>query len=263
MASIKFIVKGKKTVSNLYVRFYHSKEFDHTVKTGLLINANQWNNKSQRFKNVSEKIIDKSKIIEHTNNIKKLIVSEYNQAQSEGELISKLWLQNVLDHYNNRPKDGNDFEIYFTSFVEKWIEESKTRINLSTGQIIDIKTIRKYNTTLSRLKDFEKFSNMRLKHIDIGLDFHKDFVSYLSIEGRYGGTTIEKYISQIKMFCREAEICGYKINPQFKSRKFTFKREKPLDPYLNIEEINKIFHLEIEDDTLSKIKDLFIIGLWT
>src|SRR5690606_18007117 len=58
-------------------------------------------------------------------------------------------------------------------------------------------------------------------------------------------------------------ICGYKINPQFKSRKFTFKREKPLDPYLNIEEINKIFHLEIEDDTLSKIKDLFIIGLWT
>jgi len=263
MASIKFITKGKSKISNLYVRFFHSKEFDMTLKTGLLIDSTQWNNKLQRFKNISEEIIDKELTLQVITDLTKNIISAYNKSYRDGETINKLWLENLIKSFNNRPLDGNDYEVYFCPFITNYIESSKTRINPVTGKQIDTKTIQKYNTTLTRLKEFELFKNIRLKHSDIGLDFHKDFVSYLTIEGNYGKSTIEKYISQIKMYCREAEINGYNINPEYKSRRFTFRRQKALDPYLNIDEINSIYELNIENETLDKIRDLFIIGLWT
>ncbi|WP_298895739.1 phage integrase SAM-like domain-containing protein [uncultured Psychroserpens sp.] len=262
MASIKYLVKGKKNPSHLYIRFYHSKDFDLTVKTGILINPSHWNNKLQRFKTIAGEIPDQAKTIKYTEELRAFIVSEYNKSYSSGEIMATQWLSNTVDRFNNRPKDGADYETYFVTFVERWIEESKSRVNMSSGKVISTRTIRKYNTTLDRLKEYEKLNNIRLRHSDISLKFHQKFISYL-VSKKYGNSTIEKYISQIKMFSREAEVNGYKINPEYKSRRFSYRRNKPLDPYLSIEEIQKIFDLEITDSRLDKIRDLFIVGLWT
>ncbi len=262
MASIKYIVKGNKTPSHLYIRFYHSKQFDITAKTGLLLNPNNWNNRLQRFKAIAEDIPNKADIIEHTERLKAHIISEYNKSYTDGELITNQWLTSIIDKYNNRPKDGADYETYFVPFVRKWIEESSNRVNMATGKKISSRTIRKYNTTVQRLKDYEDNHKVILKHSDINLEFHGKFVSHL-VDEAYGNSTIEKYISQIKTFCREVEASGHRINPEYKSRKFTFRRSKPLDPYLTNAEIQRIFSLEIKDDRLDKIRDLFIIGLWT
>lgn len=263
MASIRFIVKGKKTPSQLYVRFYHSKTFEVSTKSGLLINPNHWNNKLQRFKSVADFIPDKEIIIKRLDEIKAFIISEYNKSYLIGELITKQWLDNRIDRFNNRPTHENDVSIFFIPFIDKYIEDSKTRINPDSGKPINIRTIRKYNTTSTRLKEFETKHNVKLKHIDIGLDFFTNFVSFLSIEGNYSKTTINKYISQVRMFCNEIKIKGYKYNPEYESRRFYIKRGQTLDTYLNKDEINKIFNLEIKDDRLNKIRDLFIVGLWT
>jgi integrase len=262
MASLKFLVKGRKNPSHFYIRFYHSKDFDITAKTGLLLNPNHWSNKLQRFKSLAEDIPDKPKIIAYMKSLQAEIISNYNKAYTQGEIITHQWLSNKIDNFNNRPKDGADYETYFVPFVEKWIEESKDRVNMATGKKISDRTIRKYKTTVERLKDYQTSQKLKLKHSDIGLDFHRKFVSHL-VNDSYGNSTIEKYISQIKTFCREAEANGYKVNPEYKSRKFTFRRNKPLDPYLSINEIKAIFELDIKDNRLEKIKDLLIIGLWT
>lgn len=262
MASIKFIVKGRKIPSHFYVRFYHSKEFDITLKTGLLINPNHWNNRLQRFKTLAEDIPNKEETIKHIEELKNHILSEHNKSYTQGETIDKHWLQNIINRFNKRPKNGNDFEIYFVPFIKNWIEESKSRVNITSGKIINDKTIKKYNTTLKRLQEFEEEYKTKLKHSDIGLDFHGKFISYL-VKKEYGNSTIEKYISQIKTFCREAEVKDYNINPEFKSRRFTYRRSKPLDPYLSTEEIQLIYDLEISDPEKDKFRDLFIIGLWT
>lgn len=263
MASIRFIVKGKKTPSQLYVRFYHSKTFEVSTKSGLLINPNHWNNKSQRFKNVAEFIPDKEIIIKRLDDLKAYIISEYNKSYLIGELVTKQWLDNKVNKFNNRPTHENDESVFFIPFIDKYIEDSKTRINPDTGLPINIRTIRKYNTTSTRLKEFETKHNIKLKHIDIGLDFFTNFVSFLSIDGKYSKTTINKYISQVKMFCNEIKIKGYNYNPEYESRRFYIKRGKTLDTYLNKDEINKIFELNIENQRQDKIRDLFIIGLWT
>lgn len=263
MANVLFIIKGKKNPSHFYARFYHSKDFDYTVKTGLLLNPRFWNNKSQRFKTIAEEIPDKAEIIKYTHDLKAQIVSEYNKSYREGEIISNLWLSNVVDRFNKRAKNGVDHEVYFVPYMKKWIEESKTRIDINSGKVIDSKSISKYNRTLKVLKEFEDKAKTKLKHSDINLKFHGNFVSFLITNKILGNTTVAKYISQIKTVCRDSEAEGYNINSEYKSRKFTFKRNKPLDPYLNEHEIQKIFDLKITDKQIDKIRDLFIVGLWT
>ncbi len=262
MASIKFITKGKKNPSHFYLRFFHSKDFDLTVKTGLLINPHYWNNKHQRFKTLADEIPDQAIITEYIEQLKGHIVSEYNKSYTNGEIITNQWLNYVVDRFNNRPKDGADYETYFVPFVERWIEESKERVNVASGKIINKRTIRKYNTTVTRLKEYEKKYNLRLRHSDISLRFHQSFIAYL-VSKAYGNSTIEKYISQIKTFCREVGVAGLNINPEYKSRRFSYRRNKPLAPYLNKEEIQSIFNLKIKNKTLDKVRDLFIVGLWT
>lgn len=263
MASIRFIVKGKKNPSYLYVRFYHSKDFDETTKSGMLINPNHWNNKLQRFKSIAEHIPDKETIMNRLEDLKNHIRVAYNHSYQKGELINKNWLEKAINKFNNRPTHFNDEEVFYIPFVENYIEESKTRINPNSGKPLDIKTIRKYKTTLERLKEFEAKHKVRLKHIDIGLTFFKDFISFLSIDGKYKKTTMNKFISQIKMFCNEVKVKGYNYNPEYESRRFYVKRDKTIDTYLNKEEINRVFELSIEDERQDKIRDLFIIGLWT
>jgi integrase len=262
MASLKYIIKGKKNPSHLYIRFYHSKDFDLTVKTGILINSNHWSNKQQRFRTIADKIPDQAQIVSFIERLRASIISEYNKSYTNGEFITPRWLSYNVDRFNNRPKDGADHETYFIPFVKKWVEESKLRVNMSTGKLINNRTIRKYNTTVERLKEYEIKYNIRLTHQVINLSFHQKFIRHL-VSKSYGNSTIEKYISQIKMFCREAEANGYKINPEYKSKRFSYRRNKPLDPYLSIEEIKKVFYLNILDERLDKIRDLFIIGLWT
>lgn len=263
MASIRFEVKGKKNPSPLYIRFYHSKAFEAMTKTGILIDPNHWNNKLQRFKTIAETINDKDKIIEKLSELKKTTISEYNNSYGVGEIITKEWLDKVVNKFNNRPNHNNDVSVFFVPFVEKFIEESKSRINPDSGKPLDVKTIRKYNTTLTRLKEYENKYEVRLKHIDIGFSFFQNFISYLSVDCSYKKTTMNKYISQIKMFCNEIKISGYNYNPEYESKRFYIKRGKVIDTYLNKDEIQCIYELSLTDERQDKIRDLFIIGLWT
>ena len=262
MAKVRYFVKSKKQVSTIYARFYHSKLFDLNAKTGFLINPKHWDSKNQRFKSIAQEIPDKDLIVNHLIDLKQYVYSEYNKGYILGESINSGWLQGKVDKFNNRPQNGEDFEIYFIPFVNKWIDDSHERVDAMSGKKISPRTIKKYRTTVSRLMQYEENHNIKLKHSDINLEFHGKFIVQL-VDDNYSPNTIEKYISQIKTFCREAEASGYNISQQYRSRKFTFRKRKPLDPYLKVKEIKKIFQLKIKDEKLDKIRDLFIVGLWT
>lgn len=266
MASIAILSKTKKDPVNLYIRFnvkINNKRKDLFTKTNILVNNKWWSNKKQRFNSVAEKFPMKE-LRTRITNLKDFVREEFNQAYSEGETIDKIWLDETIKKFNKQLNEGEaNYKVYFIEFVRKFIEDSRNRINNDTGRVISHKTIQKYGTTLLRLEEFEEKQGRRLRHKDINLDFHSAFVSFLKIDGLYGNTTIEKYIAQIKTFCRNAEVKGYPVSPQYKSKNFTFKRKKPLDPYLNEKEIDAIYNLKISDDELDKIRDLFIIGLHT
>lgn len=96
------------------------------------------------------------------------------------------------------------------------------------------------------------------------MKFHAGFTSYCKLDGGYSNTLIEKYVSQIKYFAKEAKVAGYDTSIEIESNKFTFARDVTLDTYLNEIEIDNIFNLDLsKNEKLDNVRDLFILGVWT
>ena len=263
MASIKFNIITKGNPSNLNIRFYHGREIDCNAKSDILIDPKLWSNKMQNLKPAVDQRL-KNLYQTQIENLKKEITLQFNKDYSEGALINSKWLTNTVKTIHKRPTGENDFSMFFVPFIEKYAEESENRINLKTGKKIATRTIQKYRTTIKQIKAFENALKLKLKLTDINLEFHKKFTNYLKLEQNYSNTLIEKIISQIKGFIREAKEMGYEINDEIESKKFTFNRDETIDTYLNTDEIDLIFKLDLSDnESLDNVRDIFIIGLWT
>ncbi len=265
MANIKYLTKSKRNPCSLYVRFYKGRDFDITSNTGYLIDPKYWSLKQQRITTGASSSFDASFINPQLVLLKEYIINSFNENYAQGGVFNKNWLDGVVAKFNNRPKDElSNHEIYFVPFVQRHIEQSRTRVNPNSGKLISPRTIQKYETTLTRLKEFQDHERIVLKIWDIDLSFHRAFLSFLKTEGNYGGTTISKYLDQIKSFCREAKTIGLKVSPEFEHRSFTARRDKPIDVHLNEKEIGLIFKANFSENMrLKNVRQLMLIGLWT
>ena len=260
MATIQFKALGKKDPVNLNIRFFHNK-ISCYAKSNIFINSVNWSNKTSKVKGLA--IEEKLKIENRINEISNFIFDNFNKDFPIGENINSKWLVKVINNFYGKPKGEDDYQYYFVPFIKKYIAESETRLNPKTGKKISPRTIANYSTTLKRLLEFEdKYGKIKTKNVN--LDFHNKFTSFVKLEGGYSGTLIEKYVSHIKHFGREAKISGYEVNSELESSKFTFKRDETLDTYLNEKEIDILFDLNLKDNLrLDNVRDLFIVGVWT
>lgn len=263
MASIKFYIKTKGNPSNLYVRFIHGRGIDCYSKTNILIDPKLWSDKKEDLKPLVDNET-KELYRNQIDGVKKEIIKNFNKDFSNGDLINSKWLSKIIENYYKRPSDENDFRIFFTPYLERFAKNSENRINLKTGKKISFRTIQKYHTTIKQIKEFEEYEKCKLKLTDINLDFHKRYTTFLKLELNYSNTMIEKIISQIKGFIREAKEEKLIVSDEIESKKFTFKRDEPIDTYLNEKEIDLIFNLDLSNnESFDNVRDLFIVGVWT
>ncbi|MDB0602202.1 phage integrase SAM-like domain-containing protein [Tenacibaculum maritimum] len=264
MANVLFLIKTKSNPSQIYVRFYHSKDFDLNARTQFIIDPKLWSNKQQRIKTTANNPFDRI-INPKLYKLKETIILNYNLDFNSGKRIDKNWLNRIIADFHKQPlKESDNHKLYFIPYFEKYIKKSETRINLDTGKVIASKTTSKYGSTLKRVSEFETNNQTRLRFSDIDLNFHKAFVSYLVTDLLFNGTNIQKYLNIIKSVCREARTQGIEVNNEFEHRNFSFKREKTHDTYLNIDEINKIYNLDLtNNERLDNVRDWLIIGVWT
>ena len=261
MATIQFKALGIKNPVNLNVRFYHNK-INCYAKSNIFLNLHDWNSLKDELKKTAPAEV-KNYVNEVMQSMSKHIIASFSRDFPIGEKITTIWLKKEIDEFYSKPDGENDYRYYFTPYVAKYIEESRTRINPVSGKLISPRTIQNYNTTLKRLKEFEDL-NGKWKTKNVNLDFHKKFTSFLKISGNYSGTVVEKYISHIKNFVKEAKVEGYETSIEIESRKFTFKRDETFDTYLNKDEINLIYNLDLSNNSrLDNARDLMIAGLWT
>lgn len=261
MGKIKFNIIGKKNPANINVRFYHGKEIDCNAMSHILIQPNIWSNKLQNLKpNVDRKT--KDHYIKKIESLKTHIIMKFNDDFASGELINSSWLNNVIKEFYGR--NNKTEQNLFVNYIKEYIENSKFRVNQSTGKIISKKTISKYQNVLNKIIDFEEYSNYGFSIDEINLKFHEKFTSYLKIEKEYSNTYIQRSIRQLKSFLSEAKSDGYTVSLDVESKKFSFKKDDTIDTYLNEKEIKKIFEIDLsKNEKLSNVRDLFIIGLRT
>jgi site-specific recombinase XerD len=150
-------------------------------------------------------------------------------------------------------------------FMDSYMNESIRRINEKTGKVIAKVTLNGYRSSVKKLREFTEknrtYRNLDFEHIT--LEFYADFIDWLTAQG-YAKNSIGKHIKTLKLFLSEATERGLNKNMAFKGKRFVKLREDTDAPYLTEDELFRLFHLDLTNNTrLERVRDLMIVGCWT
>ncbi|APU10479.1 hypothetical protein A5M85_09345 [Cellulophaga lytica] len=256
-----FVIRGKKKYVSIYVRFWDSKRIDQKTKTGISVSFEDWSEKKQRLK-IKPSATNFDFINDKLNKLEIFIVDQYNQDYSNNKNISKTWLKESVANFFGRVDKNDEYKLYFVPWVKRYVKNAPNRLH--RGQQLKQRSIQNYKSALNKLVAFEAHQKTQYRFEDIDLDFHRKFITYCRDIEKLNNNSIGNLISRIKTFCREIELEGFKINPQYKSPKFDIPKNETFDTYLNESEINKIYNFDFSySQRLNNARDLFIIGLRT
>ncbi|WP_395065200.1 phage integrase SAM-like domain-containing protein [Flavobacterium sp.] len=258
---INLVLKGKNNPTNIYCRFKPTQINDFICTTGIWIKREDWNEKNQQIKlksNNTNKDLINTKLRE----LERVVLDKWISDTLNKKNISKNWLKDVVNTFFGKSTTNELYKIYFIEWIEKFIEEAPKR--LYKGNPISSKTIQQYSTTLNKLIAYEKTKDIKVRFENVNLHFHKDFIDYCRTIENLGNNSIGGHIKNIKMWCKNIELDGLPISPQYKHSDFTATQSETKDIYLTEKEIDKVYKYDFQNNfRLSNTRDLFIIGLRT
>jgi integrase len=293
MATVKFftrtITKDKNALVPIYVRVKSGRKVDLVSKADILIKPENWSNETQQARQRADVFKSKTGQVEQTgrqnfndkvSGLRSTIESELMQTHQAG--ITAEWLKAVIDKHWNPDK----YKITLFSFIENFIEKAKTKPNPKTGRPVCYKMQREYEVTYGYLKEYAVKSGKKVDFKDINLDFYDGFIQYLQeahpskspsiekqtntgskkkpIEKRLALNTIGKKVQTLKIFLNAAKEEGKNSYEAYKSKKFVAMTEESETIYLNEEELTALYNIDLQgNESLERIRDLFLIGSWT
>lgn len=266
MAKFNFNLKDSKstepTLVYLIIRFNYQKL---KYSTGESIKPSDWNSSTQRAKE-SRTFSEFPEFNFHLNNIEsaaKTVFRTYlNDNDNKEPSIKKL--KELLNIRLRNAEKPNTIEITFYDFVEKHIEDSKSRVNNSTGRTLNPFTIKLYNQTLKRIREFSIATNYEVDFETIDLVFYDKFTEFLSRERDLSRNSIGGHIKILKAWLSEATEKNYNKNLTFKSKRFKKTTEVSEAVYLNFQELDEIESLDLSHSPkLDRVRDLFVVGCHT
>jgi integrase len=220
--------------------------------TGEKIKPDFWNEEQQRVK-ATKKFPEYGEFNSRLNAIETNVNNAYRKILNDGEVPNNSLIKKELDKTVRLVEAKKKHDLF--SFISKFIEENKTL--KATG------TIKAYHTTEQRLKDYRTYIKKDFSFEDIDLEFYNSFVSFLTSMD-YSENTIGKHIKILKTFLNEATDRGINKTIDYKKRKFKRPVEEPDKIYLNGNELERLYNLDLrKDKQLESIRDLFIISCFT
>lgn len=165
----------------------------------------------------------------------------------------------------NLKRIEKEIEIKHTlfTFIEKFIEQSKTRVNEKSGKLLAKGTIFSSYQCLENLKEFSSTLKKPLDFDSIDLDFYYDFKAFLTKKG-YKINTIGGKIKKLKWFLNAATEEGVNTKLSYRSKKFIASQVLTDTIYLNEKELSDLHKLDLTNNKrLERVRDLFLIGAWT
>lgn len=264
MASVNYMVLGKRNPSNIYCRFLHTRGIDIKIKINVFVNPKNWDSKYQKIKNVSA-VKNRNEINRKLSQLKIEIIDNFNISFLEGEVIDKEWLQNIFNDFFKRPEDVKskvnlNHTIYYIEFGRWWLEHKSTKWLTPTNTSMSKREVSKYQSFLCLIDKFSRKSKIKLSKS--GNEFITNFILWLKENG-YAEKTIKRHVGRVKFFFSRAKEEGFKIDPTYEKRVIIPKSEEVLEPILDSSEIETIFNLEISNKSLDNARDNLIIACWT
>lgn len=146
---------------------------------------------------------------------------------------AEFWARFDTEYYKDESKPDN----YFIEFLAQYIDGIReTRAE---------STVKKYTTTLNKLREYEAGTNQRIKFSDINIEFYNSFRRWI-YKKNYSSNYFGAFIRIIKKISREAYYLGLSDNIRgIEHRDFVTVNEDADKIYLTNEEIEAIFNVDI------------------
>ncbi|HWJ25062.1 MAG TPA: site-specific integrase [Flavisolibacter sp.] len=261
--NLRSISCAGNTPINLIIR-YNGKRI--TYPTGENVNPRNWqgDKKKKGYQRAKPNSFnDYSELNSRLDNIENTVAEVFRKYRNDNEHKAPTIkiLKQLLDIEFKRTSQPVRILI---PFIKKFIEDSKTRKNHKTGKAISPHTLKKYQTTLNHLQAFIKKTNDNIDFEDINTDFRREYIHFLSSYYDLSVNSIGKDIVVLKTFLNASTEIGINKHLHFKSPNFTALSEKADSIYLNEQEIDLIYSLDLSNNpTLESVRDLFMIGCYT
>lgn len=259
MSTINFYLKNQKgidlqtTLLKIYVRYRIGRNVDLKTSIKKEILFEDWDELKQKAKNRTH--LNNSGINGLISNLRKHLEDYDKENTEKGYTPSYKEVREYYDSYfKTSSEEVKEYNLH--SFIEEFINSDEVKKKKTFG------TIKTYKTTQFALKDFND-NVYRIDFENINLDFYNDFVEWCESKN-LSLNYIGKHIKTLKTFMSEAIEQGLTDNVQFKSKRFKVLKEDADNVYLNLEELNRIYQLDLsKNQRLDNIRDLFILGAFT
>ena len=281
--NIKFLPFDKKKEKTSLRAFIYHRGQEYRISVGESVLTKYWNENKSRCKLVREypesgfinrRLDDIEKILSDIINSYGLITPTENQIRDDFKKYRE-----KINIESGGVVEKED-EQYIVCYARKFTNDS----------IRAVETKKHYTTTINKLEEFEKQYRIKLRFIDINIDFYNKFKKWLLnqtyIQGdneyHYSKNYIGTIFKNIKTFMNESRRVGLHSFSGFEHQDFKVESEQTDSIYLNENEIEKIYNLKFTDElliengydarpqnlhraivSLNEERDRFLIGCFT
>lgn len=250
--NLLFYLKRAKIKKNGEVPIYLRITVDGKrteTSTGRSIIPEKWDSKVQKQSGKSEEARTLNHYLE---NIKLKI---YQDANILNDKEADFSAEQLKDRFNGIKEK---FKTLVTVF-----EENNRLIKQEENQKYSHSTVRQYNTTLSRLKEFmiKEYNKKDIPLPELDTVFIRRFEMYLRTEYKSGHNTVMKYLKQLKKVIHFVMELGYIKHDPFFGHKTGFKEANR--GYLTADELARVENKSIKIKRIDRVKDVFIFACYT
>lgn len=240
---------NKKGLAPLYCRITYNKK-RKTFTTGLFINPNYWDSKSQKVEppNESSNFINTQLSLITTKVNQAFLLLQVNQVNFD--------VEDVYRQYKgeNIKIEVGVYEVYiiFLEYLKKLV-----------GKELIYKTYQKYETYGKHLKSFIKWkyksNDVKLSNIKSSFIVHYEY--YLKTEKNFAQITLNKVLQRFRRAIKFAVAEDYLDKDPFMLYKAKSVKKEVV--YLTQEELKKLENQDFEIERVQQIKDMFVFCCYT
>jgi integrase len=214
------------------------------VSTGEHIDANKWDEKNHRVKSSVTGSMEMNLLIQtKCEEIQKI----YREAVIANRQPTPSYIRNVL----NSDKTVNKKSLF--ALYDEFIDGYKLKATSAT--------VKKLSTNRKHLLEFSQKSRISIDFDVIDNVFFNKYVEYFQVQKKHINSTISKNIKILKWFLEWATKLGYNKNLAYKS--FQVKNQEAEIIILTADELATLYHLVIENESLSQVRDVFCFCCFT
>jgi len=255
MATIKFLIKGTKEKTPIFLRLYSGK-LDLQQKTGFVINRTDWSTKTNHPKQTTT---ENKQIAIDLKKLDTKITDKLNTAMANGTIINREWLSYQIDLHFNRVSIKGEYSSVLLDHINKIINDGNSLKELDTEVKLSYNRLKAYRSLKNKITDYQTKLGINIIIKDVNRQFVRDFRTYLNTKD-YKTQTIDKYIMDLKTVCKNAIHYDIEVNNQIHSITISQKKNEHII-YLTPNEITQIENKNFKTERLNNIKKWLLLGV--